>query len=124
MQWLRHTRAEPPSINEQQLDEIRQVQLKQLAAAADARWASKPSAITGPSKNNPFIGGQLRGGEESKGRVVKNTGGPNTEETGNVEELGQRDGEAGDPSPWKEIKSAKGAEQQPEAWKPKLAKRR
>merc|ERR1711939_1206072 len=45
MQWLRHTRHEPPSINEQQLDEIRRAQMKQLAAQADARWASKPSAL-------------------------------------------------------------------------------
>ena len=45
IQWLRHTRHEPPSINEQQLDEIRQAQMKELAARADARWAAKPSAL-------------------------------------------------------------------------------
>lgn len=50
IQWLRHTRYEAPTINEQQLDEIRQTKIKQLAAQADARWASKPSYLDAPSK--------------------------------------------------------------------------
>jgi NADH dehydrogenase [ubiquinone] 1 alpha subcomplex assembly factor 2 len=54
IQWLRHTRHEAPTINEQQLDEIRQAQVKQLAAQADARWASKPSYLVAPSKSATF----------------------------------------------------------------------
>ena len=53
MQWLRHTRADPPTIGEQQADLIRQEQIKMLAAQADARWASKPSALDGPDKQQP-----------------------------------------------------------------------
>ena len=54
IQWLRHTRHEAPTINEQQFDEIRQAQVKLLAAQADARWASKPSYLDAPSKSVDF----------------------------------------------------------------------
>ena len=54
MQWLRHTRHEAPTINEQQLDEIRQAKMKLLAAQADARWASKPSYLDYPSNSVDF----------------------------------------------------------------------
>ncbi|KAF2426454.1 hypothetical protein EJ08DRAFT_651721 [Tothia fuscella] len=133
MQWLRHTRSEPPSINEQQLDEIRQVQLKELAAAADARWASKASAIHGPSKNNPLIAGRLNGGEGSQIQVFKNavvkpvklpTPKVEPQLSEQILELKEQSLEDVPASPWKEIKTGKGKEQQPEAWTPKLAKRR
>ncbi|KAH7135197.1 hypothetical protein B0J11DRAFT_154719 [Dendryphion nanum] len=54
MQWLRHTRAEPPSLAEQRADVFRQEQMKVLAAAADARWAAKPSALDAPNKQQPI----------------------------------------------------------------------
>ncbi|KAF1813621.1 hypothetical protein P152DRAFT_394688 [Eremomyces bilateralis CBS 781.70] len=47
-QWLRHTRLDAPSINEQQLDEVRQAQIKKLAAAADARWEAQESFLVAP----------------------------------------------------------------------------
>jgi NADH dehydrogenase [ubiquinone] 1 alpha subcomplex assembly factor 2 len=47
-QWLRHTRADPPSLTEQSQDLVRQRNLKILAAEADARWASKPSFLDAP----------------------------------------------------------------------------
>ncbi|KAL2009934.1 hypothetical protein VTN00DRAFT_5741 [Thermoascus crustaceus] len=47
-QWLRYVRHEPPSIEEQQQDILRQQQLKQLARLADERWASKPSYLDKP----------------------------------------------------------------------------
>jgi NADH dehydrogenase [ubiquinone] 1 alpha subcomplex assembly factor 2 len=59
IQWLRHTRHEAPTINEQQLNEIRQAQVKQLAAQADARWASKPSYLDAPSKPVDFAPASL-----------------------------------------------------------------
>ncbi|KAA6413796.1 MAG: NADH:ubiquinone subunit [Lasallia pustulata] len=49
-QWLRHTRATPPSLTEQRLDLTRQQQLKQLARLADERWAAKPSFLDDPRK--------------------------------------------------------------------------
>ncbi|KAI4092463.1 MAG: hypothetical protein LQ339_007902, partial [Xanthoria mediterranea] len=39
-QWLRHTRASAPTIQELQSDEERKARLKTLAEAADRRWAS------------------------------------------------------------------------------------
>ncbi|PSN73378.1 hypothetical protein BS50DRAFT_568924 [Corynespora cassiicola Philippines] len=53
MQWLRHTRFEPPSLAEQQADIARQERMKLLAQAADARWAAKPSALDAPDKQQP-----------------------------------------------------------------------
>ncbi|KAF2468449.1 uncharacterized protein BDR25DRAFT_335316 [Lindgomyces ingoldianus] len=54
MQWLRHTRFEPPSLAEQQANVVRQERIKLLAAQADARWAAKPSALDAPDKQQPM----------------------------------------------------------------------
>jgi len=54
MQWLRHTRFEPPTVAEQHQDLMRQARMKQLAAQADARWAEKPSALDAPDKQQPM----------------------------------------------------------------------
>ncbi|KAI9663853.1 MAG: hypothetical protein M1821_007343 [Bathelium mastoideum] len=53
IQWLRQTRADAPSILEQQQDVMRQAQMKQLAAAADERWASVPSYMDSPKLQQP-----------------------------------------------------------------------
>ncbi|KAH9882186.1 hypothetical protein J1614_001358 [Plenodomus biglobosus] len=53
MQWLRHTRYDPPSVAEQRMDLQRQERMKLLAAQADARWAAKPSALDAPDKQQP-----------------------------------------------------------------------
>lgn len=54
MQWLRHTRFDPPTLSEQQQDVMRQERMKVLASQADARWASKPSALDAPDKQQPM----------------------------------------------------------------------
>ncbi|KAH6633304.1 hypothetical protein C7974DRAFT_392496 [Boeremia exigua] len=54
MQWLRHTRFEPPSLEEQRANVQRQATLKLLAARADARWAAKPGALDAPEKQQPM----------------------------------------------------------------------
>jgi len=41
IQWLRHTREGAPSLQEQQFEVQRQVQMKELAAQADERWNSQ-----------------------------------------------------------------------------------
>jgi NADH dehydrogenase [ubiquinone] 1 alpha subcomplex assembly factor 2 len=51
-QWLRHTRAEAPSLQEQQGDVVRQAQLKVLAAQADARWEAKARLVGGPAQGD------------------------------------------------------------------------
>ena len=52
-QWLRHTRDDAPSIQEQQYDVSRQAMMKQLAAEADERWKSAPSYLDAPNKHQP-----------------------------------------------------------------------
>ncbi|KAH7093227.1 hypothetical protein FB567DRAFT_587667 [Paraphoma chrysanthemicola] len=54
MQWLRHTRFDAPTLTEQQQDVMRQDRMKVLASQADARWASKPSALDAPDKQQPM----------------------------------------------------------------------
>ncbi|KAJ5898936.1 hypothetical protein N7495_003680 [Penicillium taxi] len=52
-QWLRHLREDPPTIEEQRQDLIRQAQMKQLARLADERWASKSSFLDKPKTDQP-----------------------------------------------------------------------
>ncbi|KAL9039919.1 MAG: hypothetical protein Q9180_002240 [Flavoplaca navasiana] len=73
-QWLRHTRPTAPTIQELQSDETRKEQLKQLAAAADRRWASKPSVLDKPRRRNQEVGvGDGEGGVGVVGRKGEST---------------------------------------------------
>ncbi|KAK7432788.1 hypothetical protein QQZ08_000650 [Neonectria magnoliae] len=47
-QWLRYTRRDPPTLDEQQDDVVRQARIKVLAAEADARWEAKPRVMEAP----------------------------------------------------------------------------
>ena len=51
-QWLRHTREEPPSLEEQQGDVVRRARMLQLAAEADKRWEAKPRVMEAPQTAN------------------------------------------------------------------------
>lgn len=55
-QWLRHTRSDPPSIQEQQADVVRQVQLKHNAMLADQRWANKERYLEEPNQRQGLPG--------------------------------------------------------------------
>ncbi|KAL1616976.1 hypothetical protein SLS56_011196 [Neofusicoccum ribis] len=136
IQWLRHTRANPPTISEQQLDEIRQVQLKQLAAEADARWAAKPSALDPlpqprphPQLNSRDPAGHAPQTEPEEREGVRNAvGSPGEVEASaqakeNVDK-GKFKGNTKEkaPPPWQEPKSSQ--EWQPDSWTPKPAARR
>ncbi|TKA30699.1 hypothetical protein B0A50_02419 [Salinomyces thailandicus] len=59
-QWLRHTRIDAPSIQEQQYDVSRQEMMKQLAAKADDRWKSIPSFLDSPKQQQPQPGLELK----------------------------------------------------------------
>lgn len=52
-QWLRYVREQAPTVEEQQQEVIRQLQIKQLARLADERWANKPSFLDKPQPQNP-----------------------------------------------------------------------
>ncbi|KAI9755220.1 MAG: hypothetical protein M1815_005158 [Lichina confinis] len=49
-QWLRHTRDDAPTVQEQLSDVQRLANIKRLARIADERWASKPSLLDGPDR--------------------------------------------------------------------------
>ena len=68
MQWLRHTRFEPPTVQEQQAEVQRQMNIKLLAARADERWAAKPSALDAPDKQQPV---QMLESRDPKSGVVQ-----------------------------------------------------
>ncbi|POS83956.1 hypothetical protein EPUL_005331 [Erysiphe pulchra] len=49
-QWLRHTRVDPPSLNELSQDILRQEKLKILAADFDAKWVNESKLLDRPSR--------------------------------------------------------------------------
>ncbi|KAI6248996.1 NADH-ubiquinone oxidoreductase [Erysiphe necator] len=49
-QWLRHTRADPPSLTELSQDILRQEKLRALAAAVDAKWESESKLLVKPGR--------------------------------------------------------------------------
>ncbi|KAL8828261.1 MAG: hypothetical protein Q9170_006678 [Blastenia crenularia] len=130
-QWLRYTRPSAPSAQELQIDVQRREQLKRLAAAADERWASKPSVLDAPRRRNQEVG--VGDGEGRAGVVGRK--GESVHSGGEVQEQGQklgkgtkgedvRDswGEGGKgrgENPWiKQRPSGAGEGYQPESWQP------
>ena len=107
------------------MDVQRQAHLKQLAAAADERWASKPSVLDAPRRRNQEIGvgdgegvigvvgrrGESANGEGDTGKQVLRKG-----------VKGWGEGEKGrrrEENPWKPAKPRGAGEGwQPEAWQP------
>jgi NADH dehydrogenase [ubiquinone] 1 alpha subcomplex assembly factor 2 len=146
VQWLRHTRFEPPSINEQQLDEIRQAQMKDLAARADARWAAKPSALDKravhqqlpfthpPQESTPPDFAHQAQVQETVGEAARELAQETPMErqelsssAGTIQDtLSSRPPEARSTKvkEFKGYKLGKEGEQQPESWAPKAARRR
>ncbi|TFB04788.1 NADH-ubiquinone oxidoreductase assembly factor N7BML [Trichoderma ghanense] len=140
-QWLRHARREPPSLDEQRAEAVRQERIKMLAAQADARWEAKPRVMEDP-----------RGGTapeqlvlEPKGRglpAAEGDGGVKAAVTGEASRTsgGQpaqvKNMESEKPKaktkakqdvkdPWAKAKAHGPGEQwQPAAWNPSAAKKR
>jgi NADH dehydrogenase [ubiquinone] 1 alpha subcomplex assembly factor 2 len=145
-QWLRHTRHEPPSIQEQTFDIARRERMKELAEQADERWRSQESFLDAPRTQQPApaIGVKDPGGyvgmtePESKQGVRSAVEEP--EKIGEAmagekvdegrfrgegkqrPQKGKKEGEA----PWANQlpKGAPGEKWQPEAWTPGPAARR
>ncbi|KAL7946239.1 hypothetical protein V8C42DRAFT_319996 [Trichoderma barbatum] len=49
-QWLRYTRRDAPTMEEQHAEVARQERMKYLAAEADARWEAKPRVMEAPKE--------------------------------------------------------------------------
>ncbi|MCJ1471463.1 hypothetical protein MMC13_000102 [Lambiella insularis] len=128
-QWLRHTRADPPSIHEQQSDVQRQVQLKQLARLADERWAAKPSFLDAPkttSQPSPATlprdpGGYVGQTEPHEKEGVRNHISSTIETEPPIRNPEASPKEKADP--WKNNRGNPGEKWQPTAWTPGSFKR-
>ncbi|KAE8349650.1 hypothetical protein BDV28DRAFT_160323 [Aspergillus coremiiformis] len=116
-QWLRYVRTNPPSLEEQQQDVLRQTQIKQLARLADERWASKASYLDMPQTQQPAPATQTTDATLN-GTQNNTTPAPGTKK-GNHDET-----PAAKKDPW--AAAARGAPSenfQPTAWAPKSSQR-
>jgi NADH dehydrogenase [ubiquinone] 1 alpha subcomplex assembly factor 2 len=118
-QWLRHTREQPPSIQEQQGDVVRQAQLKVLAAQADARWEAKARLVGQPAADEGVK--QIDGKVWGAAQPVTGPG-----ETGREQSITQEQPTAKqrDDDPWKKAKGGPSEQWQPQAWSPRGAPKR
>ncbi|KAF2259755.1 hypothetical protein CC78DRAFT_426147, partial [Lojkania enalia] len=113
MQWLRHTRYEVPTLAEQRDDIRRQERIKVLAAEADARWASKASALDAPDKQQPV---QMLESRDTRTGIRQMSA---TQEARDIAEPTEPS-----ESPWKQsMRTNPGDEWQPESWAPSPARR-
>jgi len=80
-QWLRHTRKDAPTIQEQSLDVVRMRNLKVLAAEADKRWAAKKSLLDAPARPDRTIltGLGISDAGRLKGDTERGTWNPETD---------------------------------------------
>ncbi|XP_014557129.1 hypothetical protein COCVIDRAFT_15555 [Bipolaris victoriae FI3] len=117
MQWLRHTRFDPPTIAEQQQDVARQERIKLLAAQADAKWAAKPSALDAPDKQQPVLPLQSQHPTTAPSPV---NGKQDIQDTAAPRPKKAKAKEPAD-SPWRQ--AAQSQDWQPQGWTPAPAKR-
>ena len=127
VQWLRHTRDSAPSIEEQQQDVQRQIQLKHLVQLADERWAAKaPRVRDSDAPERPTRAALPKEPMASDGAAGSRTAddGDVSSQNGNGPKVGMetktRDqGEKKKENPWKVQRGGRSEEWQPESWKPK-----
>lgn len=131
LQWLRYTREEGPSLLEQESEKRRQVEMRQLAALADQRWAEKESVLDDPRKTGqtgPLMlprdnAGYGMGQTESEDKEgVRNMAATaeevqgKTEGKGSAVDKGRFKGETREKDPWSKTGPSEGW--QPQAWTP------
>lgn len=138
LQWLRHTRSSPPTIEEQHAELQRQANVKQLAAQADQRWREQESFLDSPAQYGqptPLMEPRDRGGhvpqtEPDANQGVRNMAAFPDEVAGKARgedvDKGRFKGETREEpredqsSPWDRYKQQKGPSEgwQPENWTP------
>ncbi|AEO68905.1 uncharacterized protein THITE_2054227 [Thermothielavioides terrestris NRRL 8126] len=138
--WLRHTRADPPSLAEQRAEEARQARVKQLAAEADARWEAKPRVATGPAAGGasavlgvraPALETERRVGPGSKVKKERGPAVAQGDTLGDREAVDLREetwrrmrreaeakGSGTQADPWKQARGGPSETWQPQAWQP------
>ena len=104
-------------------DVQRQRDLKQLAAAADARWAAKPSVLDRPRRGNLELGvgdGEVEGTVGRRWEEGRRRGsGEAVEKEGSEGEGRESGGQVKrKDNPWARQRGSAGEGWQPEAWRP------
>ncbi|KAB8079220.1 hypothetical protein BDV29DRAFT_165125 [Aspergillus leporis] len=125
-QWLRYVRADPPSIQEQQADILRQLQIKQLAKLADERWASKPSFLDMPNTQKPSPATQTTGATLNPSSLGINASSAQSGvavPTPKTKEESHSEAPAVKEDPWAKARGAPGEDWQPKPWAPKVSHR-
>ncbi|KAL1966713.1 hypothetical protein VTN77DRAFT_3910 [Rasamsonia byssochlamydoides] len=126
-QWLRYVRNDPPSLEEQQQDVIRQLQIKKLAQLADERWASKPSYLDRPQTQQP--GPATRTSDATLNPPTNAAPSPDRRPgvANAVQGQAELQEQAGkikpDTNPWARQAGGPSENWQPESWTPTAAKR-
>ncbi|EGD84514.1 hypothetical protein H112_08221 [Trichophyton rubrum D6] len=117
-QWLRYVRPEPPSIEEQQNELLRQQRIKYLAQQADERWASKPSFLDKQAQQDAPA---LQSQQPSYHTTRQGTGAGTAE----VLQEQQPDAKGGKKvkNPWDRAAGGPSENWQPESWTPNVSKR-
>jgi NADH dehydrogenase [ubiquinone] 1 alpha subcomplex assembly factor 2 len=115
IQWLRHTREQAPSIEEQQQDIVRQEQIKLLAAKADAKWAAQPSYLLPPDQQASPGADLEKMAKLALPQQARDSPATTSGNGGNVDAK-----QPPKPSPWR--KASKTMDE-PEPWSPKTMKR-
>ncbi|KAB8224664.1 hypothetical protein BDV33DRAFT_165148 [Aspergillus novoparasiticus] len=121
-QWLRYVRAEPPSVQEQQQDVLRQIQIKQLARLADERWASKPSYLDMPQNKQPEPATQTTDATTNASAQANNAH-ENTATTPEPKDTDHVETPATKNDPWAAARGAPSQDWQPQSWTPKPSQR-
>ncbi|KAL6871090.1 hypothetical protein J3F83DRAFT_734213 [Trichoderma novae-zelandiae] len=120
-QWLRHTRREPPSLDEQRAEAVRQERIKLLAAQADARWEAKPRVMEDPAGPGPARGLPLAAGD-----IKVKAAGADTQPAqlrGAESEKPRAKAKQVEEDPWaRATAQGPGEKWQPTAWDPSAAK--
>ncbi|KAF4472359.1 hypothetical protein FALBO_729 [Fusarium albosuccineum] len=116
-QWLRHTRQEPPTLDEQEGDIVRQVRMRKLAAEADARWEAKPRVMEAPEDEPaPLL-------SSAKAAPMKQDVGRQQQAPASAKEA--EDEVENSDDPWAKAKARGPSESwQPTAWDPTATKKR
>ncbi|KAM0436964.1 hypothetical protein ACHAPT_002680 [Fusarium lateritium] len=120
-QWLRHTRQDPPTVEEQEGDVVRQVRMKKLAAAADARWEAKPRVMEAPEAARAPL---LSPSAEATGPPRQDVGRERRQAPADTNKVEEDEVEKSD-DPWAKAKARGPSESwQPTAWDPTASKKR
>ncbi|KAL0931036.1 NADH-ubiquinone oxidoreductase assembly factor N7BML [Colletotrichum truncatum] len=124
-QWLRHTRENPPSLEEQSKEVFRQERMKMLAAQADARWEAKPRVMDAPGQD---MGQPLPALNTAQSQPIA----PEMEATNAKKVEAEAAEQASKPSttkkkyghdPWEKATKGPGESWQPQAWVPPAEKK-